>query len=182
MVAFNIVKTVSDQVYFSPALHPLVVINSTFADARVPWRASCPDAEFFLLSGDRDGVGQISALLKDRTDISSLHLVSHGYPGALYLGDTELNLNTLKHYVDPLRVWAAALYDGATNRSHTARPETAPSLYLYNTRTGIGDAGIEFIERLHQITGLKVIVPQLSASWLVAQWQASSNPNARGCH
>ncbi|MGL5058433.1 MAG: DUF4347 domain-containing protein, partial [Microcoleus sp.] len=65
--------------------------------------------EAIILNSERDGIAQISEVLANRTNISSIHLVSHGEPGSLQLGKTRLSIDHLEIYSQQLRQWRRAL-------------------------------------------------------------------------
>lgn len=93
-----------------------------------------PTAEVFVLDAAADGIEQISQVLQQHQDAGAVHLVSHGAPGCLYLGNTHLSLDTFNNYATQLQEW------DVTN------------LLLYGCNVAAGDAGEEFIEKLHQLT------------------------------
>ncbi|MCO6434799.1 DUF4347 domain-containing protein, partial [Nitrosomonas nitrosa] len=65
--------------------------------------------DIHLIGPTRDGVLQITAILKQQTDISAVHIVSHGNVGYLALGNSLLSTETLTHYQDALFSWRQAL-------------------------------------------------------------------------
>ncbi|WP_242058452.1 DUF4347 domain-containing protein [Microcoleus sp. FACHB-SPT15] len=95
-------------------------------------------AEVFVLEAAADGIEQISQVLQQRQDVGSVHIVSHGAPGCLYLGNTQLSLDTFNRYATQLQQW------------------NAPSLLLYGCNVAAGDAGEEFLAKLHQLTGANI--------------------------
>ncbi|NCR83082.1 MAG: DUF4347 domain-containing protein, partial [Microcystis aeruginosa K13-10] len=92
-----------------------------------------------ILSPNQDGIEQISAFLQQNPQITTIHLVSHGAPGCLYLGNCQLNLTNIYDYRQQLQNWAKI------NR-----------ILLYGCQVAAGDAGTEFINKLSQITGAKI--------------------------
>ena len=42
-----------------------------------------PGTEVVVLDGNRDAIDQITDILGDRTNIDSIHIISHGAPGSL---------------------------------------------------------------------------------------------------
>jgi Ca2+-binding RTX toxin-like protein len=97
-----------------------------------------PGVEVVLLDSMRDGVKQITERLRSCPDFASIHIVSHGSPGCLYLGNSQLSLETLDGYASDLQTWLS------------------PSLLLYGCKVAAGDAGAEFIEKLHHLTGAEI--------------------------
>ncbi|MGB3402776.1 MAG: Ig-like domain-containing protein [Microcoleaceae cyanobacterium] len=96
-----------------------------------------PEAIVVVLDATQDGIGQITQCLT-RHPFSEIHIVSHGAPGCLYLGNRQLNLDTLNQYTAQLRSWSA------------------DSILLYGCNVAAGDAGSEFVEKLHQITRAEI--------------------------
>ncbi|MUG95857.1 DUF4347 domain-containing protein [Scytonema sp. UIC 10036] len=101
-----------------------------------------------VLDRDRDGVAQITQVLSQHSEVENVHIVSHGSSGTLYLGNSELSLSTLKLYAPQLKNWFSP--DSAVPFSQS------PSLYLYGCHVAAGDAGTEFITKLHLLTGANV--------------------------
>ena len=89
----------------------LVFIDIRVANYETLTAALDPSAEIILLDAERDGLTQILAALQGRTDIDSVHIVSHGSEGALYLGSSVLDESTLDAYADELADIGASLSD-----------------------------------------------------------------------
>jgi Domain of unknown function (DUF4347) len=68
-----------------------------------------PGTEVVVLDRDRDAIEQITEILGDRTNIDSIHIISHGAPGSLQLGKTEFSLDNLETYSAQLQQWRSAL-------------------------------------------------------------------------
>ncbi|MGQ4650059.1 DUF4347 domain-containing protein [Lyngbya aestuarii] len=91
-------------------------------------------AEVFVLDAAADGIEQISQVLQQRQDVGTVHLISHGAPGRLYLGNTQLSLDTFNRYATQLQQWNVV------------------NLLLYGCNVAAGDAGEEFLAKLHNLT------------------------------
>ncbi|HEY9613407.1 DUF4347 domain-containing protein, partial [Allocoleopsis sp.] len=124
------------------ALSTIVFIDSAVDEYQSLVNGAIPEAEVIVLDSTRDGVVQITQVLQGRINIAAVHIVSHGSPGCLYLGNTELSLDTLERYVSQLQTWATHL--------------TSSALLLYGCNVAAGDAGEEFLERLHRLTGANI--------------------------
>ncbi|MHC5763450.1 DUF4347 domain-containing protein, partial [Nostoc sp.] len=98
--------------------------------------------EVVILDQSHDGVKQITKVLSQRRGIESVHIVSHGSPGCLYLGNTQLSLSTLQRYTQELQTWF----------SPSCHLCVSPSLLLYGCNIAAGDSGEEFIEKLYKLT------------------------------
>ncbi|TRU70414.1 MAG: DUF4347 domain-containing protein, partial [Microcystis viridis Mv_BB_P_19951000_S69] len=110
-----------------------------------------PEVATVILSAKEDGIEQITAFLQQNPQISTIHLVSHGAPGCLYLGNCQLNLTNIYDYRQQLQNWAKINH-----------------ILLYGCQVAAGDAGEEFIEKLHQLTGATVMAsatPTGSSKW-----------------
>jgi hypothetical protein len=72
------------------------------ADAQRP-------VEVVLIGADEDGMARITNTLAGRHDIAAIHLLSHGEPGAIALGSSRLDNNTLLTRAPELASWGSAL-------------------------------------------------------------------------
>ncbi|MBP0005237.1 MAG: DUF4347 domain-containing protein [Cyanobacteria bacterium SBC] len=125
----------------------LVAVDAGVSDVDRLLSGLVPGAEAILLPLDRDGIVEISEALAQRPHVRELHVISHGSPGCLMLGNARLSLDTLDRSLDRLRSWSNA-ENGRT------RPDF--SLYLYGCQVAAGDAGAEFIEKLHRLTQAEI--------------------------
>jgi len=112
-----------------------------------------------VLAADQDGMTQITALLRAYPSVTSLHIVSHGNPGILYLGNAQLSLETIDRYACELQSWSAA------------------SLLIYGCNVAAGDAGAELIEKLHYFTsaGISASTSLTGSAALGGNWQLEMN-------
>jgi hypothetical protein len=119
--------------------------------------------EVIILDPTRDGVDQISAVLANHSQVSSLHLVSHGASSNLHLGTTNLNLTSLAQYKDKLTGWASALTASA-------------DILLYGCDIASGPQGSTFIQQLGTLTQADIAAStnltgsaQLGGDWILEQ-------------
>ncbi|MEM7578442.1 MAG: DUF4347 domain-containing protein [Cyanobacteria bacterium P01_A01_bin.80] len=119
----------------------LVFIDSNIENLSHIFSGVKPGIEAFLMNGNEDGVKLITDVLSQYNNIDSIHIVSHGRPGTLYLGNNQLSLDTLNDYAGELQSWFNSESDDVT-----------PALVLYGCNVAVGDAGSEFLEKLNQIT------------------------------
>lgn len=84
------------------AYQQIVFIDSQVADYQLLASGVLPGIEVIILKSDRDGIEQITEILNQRNNYTSIHIVSHGSPGCLYLGNTQLSLDTLSQYQSEL--------------------------------------------------------------------------------
>jgi|GEM_PF-474661 Ca2+-binding RTX toxin-like protein len=134
-----------------------------------------PGIDWAILNANQDGIEQITRILANYPEITTLHLISHGAPGCLFLGNTQLNLETLEGYTTQLQSWFALLGDppsvplgkgetseccasfklgdlGESLKVPLFKGDFGGSLLLYGCKVAAGDSGVEFIHKLHNIT------------------------------
>ncbi|MBE9076353.1 DUF4347 domain-containing protein [Romeria aff. gracilis LEGE 07310] len=118
-----------------------------------------PDTEVILLDPERDGIVQITEHLQQRSHFSSIHIICNGFPGALNLGSSQLNLATLERYAELLRSWR--------------RASEATNLLLYGCQVAAGRTGARFIKLLHALTGAQIAASarRTGSASLGGDWQ-----------
>lgn len=124
------------------SLHPptsLVVIDSGVEQYRHLADGALPNAEVVILDADRDGIEQISELLAKHQSLDSVHILSHGRPGMLQVGTTQLSFATLASHAPRIQQWANAL-------SQTA------DILIYGCQVAAGELGRTFVQALAQLT------------------------------
>ncbi|MGD1930871.1 MAG: DUF4347 domain-containing protein [Leptolyngbyaceae cyanobacterium] len=118
-----------------------------------------PGVTAHILDPNRDGITQITSLLQQHPT-TALTLVAHGVPGAVQLGNTLLNLNTLADYEAALQSWFA--------------PGEPATLTLLSCHVAAGTAGAAFVEQLQTLTQATVTASshrQGRGQWLAAASQ-----------
>ena len=88
----------------------LLFIDSSVQDINLLLTNLHSNIEAYILEPDRNGVEQItqkiqSLQIEGLTSFASLFLVTHGSPGSLRLGNTELSLSTLDINSKALKKW-----------------------------------------------------------------------------
>jgi hypothetical protein len=101
-----------------------------------------PDVEVVLIDSTRDGLAQVAESLEGRSDISAIHILSHGFEGGIFLGSSRINVDTLNGSQALLSTIGSALsQDGDI------------LLYGCDVTQGAGEA---FAVRLSELTGADV--------------------------
>lgn len=118
----------------SQSNNSLVFIDSAVTNYQSLISTISPQAKVVMLDSSSDGIAQISEELARYSDVSSVHLVSHGEPGSVQLGTTQLNFDTLARYDELLEGWAGALTDTA-------------DILLYGCNVAASDNGEAFYKR-----------------------------------
>lgn len=121
----------------------LVVVDSRVS-VDPAWIDAMPgQVDILVLSPERDGLDQILEQLQGRTDVASLHVVSHGSAGALLLGNAVLDNDALSRHGQQLAGIGAALNGQG-------------DILLYGCDVAAGEVGRQFIAALAQATGADV--------------------------
>ncbi len=113
----------------------IVVVDASLENYQQLIDGIRPGAKSFLLDLRSDGIKQIGELLRQHRETEVLHLLSHGSPGCLYLGNSQLSLDTLGDYASTLQKWKVK------------------QLLLYGCNVAAGDAGEELMTKLQALTG-----------------------------
>ena len=101
------------------------------------------EIEVVLLDPDRDGVQQISEALAACSDVDAVHILSHGQPGALQLGSTTLDFDSLLANATKIRAWGDAFAEQA-------------DLLIYGCDVAGSAQGRSLLEALARLTGADV--------------------------
>ncbi|BBD69636.1 hemolysin-type calcium-binding region [Nostoc commune NIES-4072] len=126
--------------------HNLVFIDTAVEDYQSLANGVTPNTKVFFITPTQNGIKEITKILAYHgQNLTSIHIVAHGVPGCLYLGNTRLGLDTLNNYQEQLQQW----------QQLTSKPKFE-NLLLYSCNLAAGDAGAEFITKLHQLTGLNI--------------------------
>ncbi len=88
-----------------------------------------------VLDANHDGIEQIDrTLTRYQKQLKKIHLVSHGEPGCLYLGQTKLSLSTLSRYQNQLQHWQIE------------------DLLVYGCQVAANSTGLELVKTLQILT------------------------------
>jgi VCBS repeat-containing protein len=130
--------------YSSSSVSPsrLVVLDAGVDSVQSLAAGAVSGVEVLVLRGDDDGLERVSEAIAARPGLAELHIIAHGCPGSLRLGNGYLNLHSLRDQPDLLRGWGEGKADWA--------------IALYGCQVAAGDAGAEFLERLHHLTGATI--------------------------
>ena len=139
MILKNSIKSVSS------ASKQIVFIDSKVDNYQHLITGIGSDVETIIIDSHSNGIEQITNALRDRPAKSIVHLISHGTPGCLHLGNARLNLNNIKEYQRELRLWFA-------NNSRTV----SRHLVLYGCNVAASNVGEKFVDRIGYYTGAEV--------------------------
>ena len=127
----------------SPAETEVVFVDSSVKGAREFASNAKPGIEVVEVAKGVDGVRTISETLSGRTNVSAVHIVSHGAPGQVTIGTAVLEVPTLNERAADLQAWGEALTaDG--------------DILVYGCASGQGAEGIALVQRISDLTGADV--------------------------
>ncbi len=121
----------------------VVFIDSTVYDYAALLDGVAPGTEVYLLDPQEDGLQQIAAALAGQTGISSISIIAHGGDGAIRLGDSIVNADTVAHSQTALAAIGASLAPGG-------------DILLDSCDTGAGTTGQALVDQIAAATGANV--------------------------
>src|SRR6476661_3672219 len=114
----------------SNQLSSIVILDPTVPESNYIAQGLKPDTEIYILENQPDAVEQIATFLAQHTGIESLHIITHGSPGKIYLGTTELNSSNSQAQTSPptpnLQVTAIEVAPG-TSPNSSPHPAKCPN-------------------------------------------------------
>lgn len=125
-------------------MNTIAFIDSGVASYATLARSIKAQTKVVILDSQGDGVKQITQALQQE-NYQEVHLISHGSPGCLDLGNSQLSLDTLGHYSSGLKNWFSNSFF-----------QSPHCLLIYGCNAAAGDAGAEFVAQLQQLTGANI--------------------------
>lgn len=145
-----------------------------FIDLGVPdWQQlmaqAAPNVNVVLLDPQRDGLEQVAEALAGLHALDAIHIVAHGLPGRLYLGNAVVDAQALDDHSTQLSRMGAAL-------------SAEGSCHLYACNVAQGDEGQAYLAAWAAATGASVAASStpLGASALGGNWQLDHQVGAVG--
>ncbi len=102
-----------------------------------------PDHEVVVLDATRDGLAQMVETLGGRTDLQSIHVLTHGTPGAVSLGSLTLTAEVLEGRTADLSAIGKSLSSNG-------------DILFYGCSVAQGEAGRLLVERLAVVTAADI--------------------------
>ncbi|MGB5260438.1 MAG: DUF4347 domain-containing protein, partial [Gammaproteobacteria bacterium] len=99
--------------------------------------------EIVVLDNTTDGISQITATLGNYTNLSAVHILSHGSEGSIELGSSQLDAEALADSAELVRTWSNAF------------AETG-DLLIYGCNLAASEEGTSLVNTLSWLTGTDV--------------------------
>ncbi|AFY82886.1 DUF4347 domain-containing protein [Oscillatoria acuminata] len=129
-----------------PVLKTLVFIDSQVKNYQNLLQGVWENAQAIVLDELADGIEQITEVLQTLNTlgqtVDSIHIISHGSPGSLQLGNVILSGDNLAQYHSVLQSWSQAVIPQG-------------NLFLYGCQVAAG-IGAEFVKNLSHLLGVKI--------------------------
>ena len=125
----------------------LVLVNENVADHEqliqdLQGRDGNRIFEVVVLDSDRNGIEQVSQILAERSEISAIHVITHGSDGRINLGNSWLNSDNLPQHADEIANWGKALVDEG-------------DIIFYGCNIG-GTGGSSFLSSIAELTNADI--------------------------
>lgn len=121
----------------------LVIVDDAVSDKQVLYSSVKPGVVIRKINSQEDGLQQLSRILSDFRNVTSLHIVSHASDGKLLLGRDWVSAKTVQDEKQFLTQMKAALTDDA-------------DVLFYGCNLASGDNGKRFIAAFAEQTGTDV--------------------------
>ena len=126
---------------------PIVFLDSQLNNCDSLVQKVVVGARAIVINSHADGIKAITHVLK-LSNCREIYIIAYGFPGCLYLGSSELSINTFIQYTRELKNWF--------NCDRFNYSFGSPKISLYGCNVAAGDVGDEFISRLSQITTAEI--------------------------
>ena len=142
----------------SPVLihSPLIVVDGTLPDLNHILADVQGKGIIYLLKSDQDGIKQVNDLLVRYREVKAIHLITHGRPGVIYLGNTKLDISSVEGYREQIKSWSEHLFKMGT-------------IFIYGCSVASGSVGRNLIEKIAEYSG-RGIAASLNLTGLGGDW------------
>jgi hypothetical protein len=123
--------------------YPLLVVDADLPDLNQILADLQGKGIIYVLKPHQDGVEQISAILTRYHKVTSIHLITHGSPGVLYIGSTKLDISSIFSYRPQLQTWSGHLIEGG-------------AIFVYGCEVAVLNDGNPLIRKIKEYTGREV--------------------------
>ncbi|WP_247883008.1 DUF4347 domain-containing protein, partial [Azospirillum brasilense] len=123
----------------------VVFVDTSVSDYQTLLKDIAPDAKVVLLDSREEALSQMAKALSGMSGLDSVQIVSHGNEGHLYIAGRAYWADGLANRAQDLQAIGAALKPGG-------------DILFYACNVGAGQAGQEFVQTIHRLTGADVAV------------------------
>lgn len=121
----------------------IAFVDAMVADSQALLAGIRPGVEVVLVQAGENGLEKMLATLQGQQNISTIHILGHGAQGMAMLGNSALNSASLVSLTSQLSLLGSTL-------------TASGDILLYGCNIAQGQEGVDFVNRLSQITGADV--------------------------
>ena len=118
-----------------PETSVVTFIDGSISDLEIMVAGLDANSVYYVLDPKRDGLTQMVGILAEYSNLSAIHVLSHGAVAGLQLGSSWVDGASLDRYADELAAFGTAL-------------SVSGDLLLYGCNVAQGELGQQFIERI----------------------------------
>ena len=143
-----------------PELNRIVVIDSAVNDYKYLIQANrSTSTRFVYIKDGEDLFAKLGSILSKHATIESIHIVSHGQAGMLFVAGQYIDASYLSRHQSILKKWSSL-------------KSSEMDLFIYGCDVAKGKTGENFIQQLAQLTGFDIAASsnKTGASVLGGDW------------
>lgn len=141
----------------------LVIIDGAVDDLDMLTTSFDPELTVHIIEPSSDGIAKITEILAETSDISAIHIFSHGSPGVLSVGSSLLHEDNVIEYAEQLEGWKDSLTDDA-------------DIMIYGCNVTASESGEDLIKTMADLTGADVAASSnaTGSAFLGGDWELES--------
>ena len=127
----------------NPAATEILFIDPRVANWQALAKGVAKNVQIVLVDPNRDGLEQVTAALKGRSDLTAIQFLTYGQSGQIELGNAPVKTATLASHAGEVASWDDHLAANA-------------DIEFWGCDVGQGDNGLAFVDSVHALTGAQV--------------------------
>ncbi|WP_062092743.1 DUF4347 domain-containing protein, partial [Caballeronia udeis] len=127
----------------NPAATEILFIDPRVANWQALAKGVAKNVQIVLVDPNRDGLEQVTAALKGRSDLTAIQFLTYGQSGQIELGNAPVTTATLASRAGEVASWGDHLAANA-------------DIEFWGCDVGQGDNGLAFVDSVHALTGAQV--------------------------
>ncbi|MDG2616960.1 DUF4347 domain-containing protein, partial [Thermoleptolyngbya sichuanensis XZ-Cy5] len=124
----------------------LLLVDSAVENVQQLLQNTSKHIKVAVIDRTQNGVETLIQWLQQFPHLQQVHILAHGAPGRIFLGNTQLSQETLQPYHAALR----------RIRQRRIISQAPLDLLLYSCNVAAGEVGTAFVESLHRLTGANI--------------------------
>lgn len=125
----------------------IVFVDSAVRDYRMLLGDNTDHLDIYILDRNSNAFDQMTRILDGKSNISALHIISHGDVGAIELGGDIYDQSNLADYQAQMQAWRSAMAESA-------------DILLYGCQIGADMKGLDFMNQFAQMTDADILASE----------------------